>query len=106
MTTTQMVQLVCTTILMITVILVGIFGTDITSRWLRNRREERTNAVREAERTAAERYDKERSSWLMILAEKDRQIESLNGMVQKLEKNYSIATRVLTAVDDKKGEAA
>lgn len=106
MTTTQMVQLVCTTILMITVILVGIFGTDITSRWLRNRREERANAVREAERTAAERYDKERSSWLMILAEKDRQIESLNGMVQKLEKNYSIATRVLTAVDDKKGEAA
>jgi len=104
MTAQQMVQLVCTTVLMITVILVGIFGTDITARWLRNRREERANAVREAERTAAERYDRERSSWLAILAEKDKQIETLNGMVQKLEKNYSIATKVL-AVADRKGEA-
>lgn len=92
--------------LFITVTIAGTFAVELMAMWLRNRREERANAVREAERTAAERYDRERSSWLAILAEKDRQIETLNGMVQKLEKNYSIATRVLTAVDEKKGEAA
>lgn len=105
MTNTQMAQLICTSVLFITVILAGTFGVEISANWLRNKREERKNAVREAEGRMSDRYDRERSSWLSILAEKDKQIETLNGMVQKLEKNYAIATKVL-AVADRKGEDA
>lgn len=106
MTAQQMVQLVCTTVLLITVVIAGIFGTDMATKWLRNKREERTNAVREAESRMSDRYDRERASWLAILAEKDRELESMTAMVKRLEKNYEIATRVLSAVDEKKGEAA
>lgn len=105
MTAQQMVQLVCTTILLITVIVAGIFGTDISARWLRNRREERRNGIREAERVMSERYDRERNSWLELLAQKDRELASLTQMVKKLEKNYDIATRVLQ-IADRKGEEA
>ena len=106
MTVQQMVQLVCTTVLLITVVIAGIFGTDLTTKWLKNRREERANAVREAESRMSDRYDRERASWLAILAEKDRELESMTAMVKRLEKNYEIATRVLSAADEKKGEAA
>ena len=92
--------------LFITVTIAGTFAVELMAMWLRNRREERANAVREAERSAAERYDRERSSWLAILAEKDRELESMNAMLQRLQKNYDIATRVLTAADKEKGEAA
>ena len=106
MTAQQMVQLVCTTVLLITVVIAGIFGTDMATKWFQNKREERRNDVREAERMAAEKYDRERASWLAILAEKDRELESMTAMVKRLEKNYEIATRVLSAVDEKKGEEA
>ena len=95
MTAQQMVQLICTTILMITVVLVGIFGTDITARWLKNKREERMNSVKAAEARQSERFDKERNSWLQILAEKDKQISTLNAMVARLEKGNDIANRIL-----------
>ena len=105
MTAQQTVQLVCTTILLITVVIAGIFGTDLTTKWLRNRREERANAVREAERAAAERYDRERSGWLAILAEKDRELEAANALLQKLQKNYDIATKVLSVAKKEEAKA-
>jgi hypothetical protein len=101
-----MAQLICTSVLFITVILAGVFSVEVSGAWLRNKREERTNAVREAESRMSDRYDRERASWLAILAEKDRELESMTAMVKRLEKNYEIATRVLSAVDEKKGEAA
>lgn len=107
MTSQQMVQLVLTTVLFITVILAGVFGAEISANWLRNRREQRRGDVREAEQRMSDRYDRERNSWLEIIAEKDREIDVLNGMVKKLEKNYEIATRVLAVADSRKeGEAA
>ena len=101
MTSQQMVQLVCTTILMITVVIAGIFGTDLSAKWLRNRREERRNTVREAEQRMSERYDRERNNWIAILAEKDRELASVNEMLTRLQKNYDIATRVLSVADRK-----
>ena len=105
MTTVQMAQLILTTVLFVTVILAGTFGVEIASVWLRNRREERANTVREAEKRIGERFDRERESWLAILGEKDRELESMTQMVKRLEKNYEIATKVL-AVADVKGEKA
>lgn len=104
MTSQQMVQLVCTTILMITVVIAGIFGTDLSAKWLRNRREERRNTVREAEQRMSDRYDRERNNWLAILAEKDRELASVNEMLTRLQKNYDIATKVL-AIADRKEDA-
>ena len=101
MTSQQMVQLVCTTILMITVVIAGIFGTDLATKWLRNRREERRNGIREAEQRISERYDRERNSWIAILAEKNRELENANAMLARLQKNYDIATRILNVADRK-----
>lgn len=104
MTAQQMVQLVCTTVLLITVVIAGIFGTDMATKWLRNKREERRNGIREAERTVSERFDRERNSWMELLAQKDRELEITNALLARLQKNYDIATKVL-AVADRKEDA-
>lgn len=95
----------CTAVLFITVTIAGVFAVELMAMWLRNRREERRNGIREAERVMSERYDRERNSWLELLAQKDRELASLTQMVKKLEKNYDIATRVLQ-IADRKGEEA
>ena len=104
MTTTQMAQLICTSVLFITVILAGVFYVEVAGVWLRNRREERRNGIREAERVMSERYDRERNSWLELLAQKDRELEITNALLARLQKNYDIATKVL-AVADRKEDA-
>lgn len=96
MTTTQMAQLICTSVLFITVILAGVFSVEVSGAWLRNKREERRNTVREAERVMSERYDRERNSWLELLAQKDRELEITNALLARLQKNYEIATKVLS----------
>lgn len=103
MTTTQMTQLILTSVLFVTVILAGVFSVEVSGVWLRNRREERANAVRDAEARMSDRYDRERNSWLAILEEKDKELENANEMITRLQKNYDIATRVLGAAD-RKGE--
>ncbi len=104
MTTTQMAQLICTSVLFITVILAGVFSVEVAGVWLRNRREERRNGIREAERTVSERFDRERNSWMELLAQKDRELEITNALLARLQKNYDIATKVL-AVADRKEDA-
>ena len=101
MTNTQMVQLVCTTVLFITVILAGVFSVELAGAWLKNRREERANGVKEAESRISARYDKERNSWLAILAEREREVKELNELVTRLNKNLDIATRVLSVAERK-----
>lgn len=102
MTNTQMVQLVCTSVLFITVILAGVFSVEVCGMWLRNRREERRNTVRDAEQRMSDRYDKERASWLAIIQEKDKQIAGLNAMVARLEKGNDIANRILKNAEIRK----
>ena len=101
MTNTQMVQLVCTSVLFITVVLAGVFSVELAGAWLKNRREERANGVREAESRISARYDRERDSWLAILAEKDKEVKELNEMVNRLSKNLDIATKVLSVAERK-----
>ncbi len=101
MTSTQMVQLVCTSVLFITVVLAGVFSVELAGAWLKNRREERANGVREAESRISARYDRERDSWLAILAEKDKEVRDLNEMVNRLSKNLDIATKVLSVAERK-----
>lgn len=103
MTGTQMILFVCTSVLFITVILAGVFSVECAGAWLRNKREERANGVREAEARISARYDRERESWIAILSEKDKEVKELNEMVNRLSKNLDIATRVL-AVAERKGE--
>lgn len=101
MTNTQMVQLVCTSVLFITVVLAGVFSVECAGAWLKNRREERCNSVREAEFRISARYDRERDSWLAILSEKDKEVKELNEMVNRLSKNLDIATKVLSVAERK-----
>lgn len=101
MTSTQMVQLVCTSVLFITVVLAGVFSVELAGAWLKNRREERANGVREAESRISARYDRERDSWLAIIAEKDKEVRELNEMVNRLSKNLDIATKVLSVAERK-----
>lgn len=106
MTTRETVQWVLTTVQFVTVILAGVFILEIASVWLRNKREERANTVREAEQRMSARYDQERTSWLAILSEKDRELASMTDMMAKLQKNYDIATRILNVAEIRKGEEA
>ena len=49
MTPHDVAQWVCTAVRLIIVVLAGTFAVELTGAWLRNKREERRNAVREAE---------------------------------------------------------
>lgn len=101
MTTAQMFQLICTAVLFITVVLAGVFSVEVAGVWIRNKREERANGVRAAEKEISARYDKERESWLAILSEKDIEIRSLTEANNRLNKNLDIATRVLAVAERK-----
>lgn len=105
MTARDVAQWVMTTVQFITVVIAGTFAIELTTAWLKNRREERRNTVRDAEARVRALYDRERESWMSILAEKDRELENLNVMMTRLQKNYDIATRVLSASEIKKEEA-
>ena len=102
MTKQEMLLWVITAVLFITVVLGGVFATSAASIWFRNRREERRNTVRAAEARSSERFNRERDSWLAILAEKVKELERLNEMVSRLEKNYEIATRILQNAEPRK----
>ena len=106
MTTGQTFQFVLTAVQFTSVVIGGTFAACLATRWLQNKREERANSVREAEQRASARFDRERESWLAILGEKDRELENMNAMLSRLQKNYDIATKVLSAVDKEKGEEA
>lgn len=101
MTKQEMLLWVITAVLFITVVLGGVFATSAASIWFRNRREERRNTVRAAEARSSERFNRERDSWLAILAEKDKEIETLKALNEKLNKNYDIATKILSVAERK-----
>ena len=83
-------------------IIVGMtLGVEMCAMWLRNKREERRITVRTAEARSSERFDTERSSWLAIRAEKDREIETLKALNERLNKNYEIATKILAVAERK-----
>lgn len=105
MTNQEMALWVCTAVLFITVVLGGVFAANAASIWFRNRREERQNTIRAAEVRQAERFNRERDSWLEILAEKDQQLARMNELVSRLEKNYDIATRILQTAEPRKENA-
>lgn len=101
MTTNEMAHVIATAVQFIGVVLGGVFAVELCAMWLRNRREERMNSVRTAEARSSERFDGERNSWLQILAEKDREIETLKAVNERLTKNYEIATRILAVAERK-----
>ena len=94
-------MIVCTGVTFTTALIAGVAAWAAANAWLTNRREARRNGIREAEQRISERYDRERNSWLAILAEKDRELNNANAMLAKLQKNYEIATKVLAAADRK-----
>lgn len=101
MTANEMAHVIATGVQFIGIVLGGVFAVELCAMWLRNRREERRNSVRAAEARSSERFDGERNSWLQILAEKDREIETLKAMNEKLSKNYDIATKILSVAERK-----
>lgn len=101
MTANEMAHVIATGVQFIGIILGGVFAVELYAMWLRNRREERRNSVRAAEARSSERFDGERNSWLQIIAEKDREIETLKALNEKLSKNYDIATKILSVAERK-----
>ena len=106
MTTRDVAQWVMTTVQFIMIVIAGTFAIELATIWIRNRREERRNTVRDAEARVRALYDRERESWMSILSEKDRELENLNVMMTRLQKNYDIATRVLSSASEIKKEEA
>lgn len=99
MTANEMAHVIATGVQFIGIVLGGVFAVELCAMWLRNRREERRNSVRAAEARSSERFDGERNSWLQILAEKDREIDTLKALNEKLTKQYDIATKILSVAE-------
>lgn len=93
--------MIATGVQFIGIIVGGTLGVEMCAMWLRNKREERRITVRTAEARSSERFDGERNSWLAILAEKDREIETLKAINERLNKNYEIATKILAVAERK-----
>ena len=101
MTNAEMAHIIATTVQFIGIVIGGAFAVELGGMWLRNKREQRTNSVKEWEARTSGNWDKERESWLQIIAEKDREIEELKSINLKLEKHYDIATKVLAVAERK-----
>lgn len=99
MNANEMAHVIATGVQFIGIVLGGVFAVELCAMWLRNRREERKNSVRAAEARSSERFDGERNSWLQILAEKDREIDTLKALNEKLTKQYDIATKIIAVAE-------
>lgn len=99
MNANEMAHVIATGVQFIGIVLGGVFAVELCAMWLRNRREERRNSVRAAEARSSERFDGERNSWLQILAEKDREIDTLKALNEKLTKQYDIATKIIAVAE-------
>ena len=78
-------------VLFVTVVIGGIFSSQVAVLWLRNKREQRRHDDRNREEDRVDRLEAERNAWVSVMTEKDKLIINLTKELDEMTNQYERA---------------
>ena len=86
-------------VLFVTVVIGGIFSSQVAVIWFKNKREQRRHDDRNREQDRIDRLEAERNAWVSVIAEKDKLIISLTEELRQQTKDYDRAKEIMQKVN-------
>ena len=86
-------------ILFVTVVLGGVFSSQVAVLWIRNKREQRKHEDRNREKDRLDQYEAERAAWVSVINEKDRVIVHLSEELRKQTRELEQAKQIMSKVN-------
>lgn len=86
-------------ILFVTVVLGGVFSSQVAVLWIRNKREQRKHDDLNREKDRLDQYEAERAAWVSVINEKDRVIVHLSEELQKQTRELEQAKQIMSKVN-------
>lgn len=86
-------------ILFTTVVIGGVFTSQVAVVWLKNKREERRNEARIRESERIDRFENERNAWYELAKEQNQRIAQMSEELARLTKNYENAKTLMGKVN-------
>ena len=86
-------------ILFVTVVLGGVFSSQVAVLWIRNKREQRKHDDRNREKDRLDQYEAERAAWVSVINEKDRVIVHLSEELRKQTRELEQAKQIMSKVN-------
>ena len=81
-----------------TVVLGGVFTSQVAVLWLKNKNEQRRHYERRLEIRCSDKWDAERNTWMQMLDDRDAEISRLKDELSRLNTNYNNAKKLMTNV--------
>ena len=85
-------------ILFVTVVLGGVFSSQVAVLWIRNKREERKHDDRRRERDKIDQFEKERNAWYELAKEQATRIDRMSEELTRLTRDYENAKKLMKTV--------
>ena len=86
-------------ILFTTVVVGGVFTSQVAVLWLRNKREERRNEARIRESERLDRFENERNAWYELAKDQNERIAKMSEELARITKNYENAKTLMGKVN-------
>ena len=85
-------------ILFVTVVLGGVFSSQVAVLWIRNKREERKHDDRRREKDKIDQFEKERNAWYELAKEQATRIDRMSEELTRLTRDYENAKKLMKTV--------
>lgn len=86
-------------VLFVTVILGGVFSSQVAVIWFKNKKEERKNENKQRELDRMDRFEKERSAWYELAKEQNQRIEKMSEELTRLTRDYENAKKLMKKIN-------
>lgn len=86
-------------ILFVTVVLGGVFSSQVAVLWIRNKREERKHDDRRRERDKIDNFENERNAWYALAKEQADRIDRMSEEIARLTRDYENAKKLMKKVN-------
>lgn len=91
-------------ILFFTIVIGGVFMSQVAVLWFKNKREERKHDAREREADRFNRWERERGEWLKLVDQQNARIDHMNEELVRLTRDYENAKTIMAKVNLKGAE--
>ena len=85
-------------VLFTTVVLGGVFSSQVAVLWIRNKREERKHDDRRREKDKIDQFEKERNAWYELAKEQATRIDRMSEELTRLTRDYENAKKLMKNV--------
>ena len=86
-------------IIFCTVVISGVFTSQVAVLWLKNKREERIHEKEEREKDREDRFRAERKAWAELAKDQAERINRMNEELVKITRNYEQAKQLMDKVN-------